>query len=78
MGFLNFADDQINKLEIRDEILTAKDIATELRISTAQVYKVMNGKVKGCTRLPTICVGRKKVVRRSAFEKWKQENEVKQ
>ncbi len=69
MGFPIFADNQ-------DELLTAKEIATELRVSKAQVYKVMNGEVKGCARLPTISIRRKKVVRRSTFEKWKQDNEL--
>lgn len=60
-----------------DEILTARDISQELRCSKQQAYKLMNGKVRGCPRLPTIDLGRKKVVRRTTFEKWKQESEAK-
>jgi len=58
------------------EILTAKEIAVELRCSQAQVYKLMNGEVKGRTTLPHIALGRKKVVRRSSFEAWKAANET--
>jgi hypothetical protein len=58
-----------------EEILTAKEIAAELRCSTAQIYRAINGEVKGCTKLSAIHLGRKKLVRRSTFEKWKQENE---
>ena len=59
-----------------NEILTAKEIAAELRCSKAQVYKLMNGEVTGVTVLPHIALGRKKVVRRASFEAWKAANET--
>ena len=59
-----------------NEILTAKEIAAELRCSIAQVYRLMNGEVKDRTTLPHIALGRKKVVRRSSFEAWKAANET--
>ena len=58
-----------------NEILTAKEVAEELRCSKAQVYKLMNGEVKNRTILPHIALGRKKVVCRSSFEAWKRLNE---
>ena len=58
-----------------NEILTAQEVAAELRCSKAQVYKLMNGEVKERTVLPHIALGRKKVVRRSSFEAWKRANE---
>jgi hypothetical protein len=58
-----------------DEILTAAEIAAELRCSKAHVHNVINGKVKGVTQLPAIHLGRRKVIRRSAFERWKRANE---
>ena len=61
---------------LRDTILTAGEVAVELRCSKAQVHKLINGEVKGCPKLPAISLGRKKVVRRSSFETWKQENEM--
>src|SRR3989442_59565 len=59
-----------------NENLTAMEVAAELRCSKAQVYKLMNGEVKNRTKLPHIALGRKKVIRRSSFEAWKQDNET--
>jgi hypothetical protein len=59
----------------RDLVLTAKEVATELRCSKAQVYRLMNGEVDGLTPLPTLPLGRKKVVMRGSFEAWKLVNE---
>jgi predicted DNA-binding transcriptional regulator AlpA len=58
-----------------ERILTAIEIAAELRCSKAQVYRLMNGKVAGLTPLPTLRLGRKKVVMRASFEAWKLVNE---
>jgi Helix-turn-helix domain len=57
------------------EILTAQDVAAELKCSTTHVYKVIRGRVKNVSRLPAICVGRRKLVRRSSLEQWKTLNE---
>ena len=59
-----------------NEMLTAREVADELRCSKAQVYKLMNGEVRERTVLPHIALGRKKVVRRSSLEAWKQLNEI--
>src|SRR5438093_3314723 len=58
-----------------NEILTAKEVAEDLRCSKAQVYKLMNGEIADRTVLPHIALGRKKVVRRSSLEAWKRLNE---
>jgi predicted DNA-binding transcriptional regulator AlpA len=58
-----------------NEILTAKEVALELRCSRAQVYRLLNGSVKDVPQLPYISLGRKRVVRRSALEDWKRRNE---
>jgi excisionase family DNA binding protein len=57
------------------EILTATEVAAELRCSKAQVYRLLNGEVKDVPRLPHISLGRKKLVRRSTLEDWKRVNE---
>jgi hypothetical protein len=55
-----------------NEILTAKEVAVELRCSKAQVYKLINGEVPGVQKLPAIPLGKKKkVVMRSSLEAWK-------
>jgi len=59
----------------KDEILTAAEVAAELRCSKAHVYKTIAGNVEGVTPLPTIRMGRRKLVRRSALEEWKRTNE---
>jgi hypothetical protein len=60
-----------------NEILTAKEIALELRCSKAQVYKLINGEVPGVQKLPAIPLGKKKkVVMRSSLEAWKRTVEV--
>ncbi len=58
-----------------EELLTAREIAAELRCSKAQVYRLINGEVKGSPPLPAISLGRKRIIRRSSLEAWKQENE---
>jgi hypothetical protein len=57
------------------EILTAKEVAEELRCSKAQVYRLQDGDVKDVPKLPYISLGRKKLVRRSTLEGWKRLNE---
>jgi hypothetical protein len=59
-----------------DPILTVKEVAADLRCSKAQVHRIINGAVKGLTPLPSISLGRKKVIRRSTFEAWKHVNEA--
>jgi excisionase family DNA binding protein len=58
-----------------DEVLTVNEVAAELRCSKAHVYNVINGKVRGVSTVPVIPMGRRVLIRRSALERWKQENE---
>jgi hypothetical protein len=58
-----------------DAILTVAEVATELKCSKAHVHNLINGKVAGTSQLPAICLGRRRVVRRSTFERWKRINE---
>ena len=57
-----------------DPILTAKEVAIDLRCSKAQVYRLMNGCVEGVTALPHLALGRKRVIPRSILERWKRQN----
>ena len=59
-----------------EEILSAIQVARELRCSKAHVYKVILGRVEGVTALPIIRMGRRKIVRRSSLEAWKRANET--
>jgi predicted DNA-binding transcriptional regulator AlpA len=57
-----------------DPVLTAKEVAEDLRCSTSQVYRLMSGDVEGVSVLPHLPLGRKKVVPRSILEQWKRQN----
>ena len=59
-----------------DPVLTAKEVAQDLRCSKSQVYRLMNGAVEGVTMLPHLSLGprKKKVVLRSMLEYWKRQN----
>jgi hypothetical protein len=60
---------------VADEILSAVEVARELRCSKAHVYNVILGRVEGVTPLPVIVMGRRRLVRRSSLEHWKRSNE---
>jgi hypothetical protein len=60
---------------VRHEVLTVAEVAYDLRCSKAHVHNVINGKVNGVSPLPTIHMGRRKLIRRSALERWKRLNE---
>lgn len=62
-------------MTFKDEILTVGEVAAELRCSKAHVHNAINGKVAGVSPLPAIHMGRRKLVRRSALERWKRLNE---
>ncbi len=58
-----------------DNILTAREVAKELRCSKAHVYRLINGEINGLTPLPCLALGRKKVVMKASLEAWKLANE---
>ncbi len=55
-----------------DELLTVREVAVQLRCSRPHAYNLLNGTVRGTPTLPHIKVGRRKLVRKSAFRKWQQ------
>lgn len=60
---------------IRDEVLTMSQVAEDLRCSKSQVSNLINGRVRGVYTLPSIPLGRRRLVRRSSLEDWKRSNE---
>jgi excisionase family DNA binding protein len=58
-----------------DSVLTVKEVAAELRCSKAHVYNAIGGKISGTTPLPSISIGRRRLIRRRTLEKWKVDNE---
>jgi len=67
-GTANFPD-------VIDSVLTIDEVARDLRCSKAHVHNIINGKVLGITPLPVLCLGRRRLVRRSTLEAWKRKNE---
>ena len=59
----------------RDEVLTAAEVAQELRCSKGHVYNAICGNIPGVSPLPAISMGRRRLVRRSTLEQWKRTNE---
>jgi hypothetical protein len=56
-------------------VLTVADVARELRCSKAHVHNLINGRVRGTRPLPSLWLGRRRVVRRSSFDQWIAANE---
>ena len=64
-------------MEPKQELLTLTEVAQELRCSKSHSSNLVNGRVKGVSRLPHIGVGRRKLVRRDWLESWMEENKIK-
>ena len=58
-----------------DDVLTVAEVATELHCSKPHIYRAIRGEIDGVSKLPAICMGRKKLIRCSSLERWKRENE---
>jgi excisionase family DNA binding protein len=63
------------ELQHTAEILTAAEVARELRISKAHVHNLINGKVHGALPLPSITLGRRRLIRRASLNQWLRANE---
>ena len=58
-----------------EDLLTVKELATELRCSRPHVYRIIRGEVEHVSALPALSLGRRVLVRRGSFERWKAANE---
>jgi hypothetical protein len=56
------------------DLLTLDQVAQVLHISKAHVSKVIAGRVDGCSPIPVLHLGRRKLVRRTTLESWMKEN----
>jgi excisionase family DNA binding protein len=59
----------------QDDLMTLREVAERLRCSKSQVGRLVAGHVCGCAPLPSIPLGRRKLVRRASLETWIEENE---
>jgi hypothetical protein len=57
-------------------ILNLAEAAVLVRCSRAHLCNVVNGKVRGIPRLPTVRIGRRVLFRRESLEQWLREVEV--
>ena len=51
-------------------VLTVAEVAVLLRCSKAHVHNLINGKVHGTRPLPSLRLGRRRLVRRTSLDKW--------
>ena len=56
-------------------ILTVAEVARELRCSKAHVFNLINARVDGARPLPSLRLGRRRLVRRSSLDEWIKANE---
>ena len=61
--------------ESRSRVLTVPEVACELRCSKAHVHNLINGKVRGARPLPSVRLGRRRIVRRVSLDEWIKANE---
>jgi hypothetical protein len=57
-----------------DPVLTIPELAEDLRVSKSHAAKLLRGEVEGVKPIPHLSAGRRKLVPRSALERWKREN----
>jgi hypothetical protein len=57
------------------DLLTLHQVAQALHVSKAHVSNVIAGRVEGCSPIPVLHLGRRKLVRRATLESWMKEND---
>jgi hypothetical protein len=57
------------------DLLTLPEVAALLHCSKAHVSNVIAGRVPGCSPIPALCLGRRKLVRRETLNAWVERNE---
>ena len=51
-------------------VLTVAEVAAELRCSKAHVHHLIAGQVRGVRPLPSLWLGRRRLILRASFEDW--------
>jgi hypothetical protein len=57
------------------DLLTLADAAALLRCSKAHICKAVSGRVQGCPPIPSVSLGRRKLIRRESLRLWIENNE---
>lgn len=58
-----------------EKILTIAEVATQLRCSKAHVHNLINGKVPDVSAMPSVWLGRRRLVLRASLSIWIKANE---
>ena len=58
-----------------DAVLTVNEVASMLRCSKAHVHNLISGKVRGALVLPSIQLGRRRLVRHATLTSWIESSE---
>jgi excisionase family DNA binding protein len=56
-------------------VLTVAEVAAELRCSKAHIHHLIAGKVRGVRPLPSLWLGRRRLILRASFDEWVRANE---
>ncbi len=57
------------------DLLTLAEVAKLLHCSKAHVSNAVSGRLQGCTPIPTVALGRRRLVRRATLLDWIDRNE---
>jgi len=58
------------------DLLTLAEVAKLLQCSKAHVSNAVAGRVRGCAPIPSVSLGRRKLVRRESLAEWIERNEA--
>ena len=58
------------------DLLTLAEVAKLLHCSKAHICNAVAGRLPGCSPIPAVCLGRRKLVRRAALLSWIERNEA--
>ena len=64
-----------SEADVGHSVLTVAEVAAELRCSKAHVHHLIAGKVPGVTPLPSLWLGRRRLILRASLEEWIRANE---
>ena len=58
------------------DLLTLADAAELLHCSKTHIGKAVRGRVSGCSPIPAVSLGRRKLIRRETLRQWIEGNEL--
>jgi len=74
-AFFSGGQNTLQTMDAPSRVLTVPEVAEHLRCSKAHVHNLINGKVPGIPPLPSLFLGRRRLVRRESLHEWISKNE---